>query len=79
MLHRSCDSLSTEDSNLEHGNFTTAVFSDQMRELHTPVEDLSRERHYYTMMEGESITLRISPTTCITHTALLKVLRIIIE
>jgi hypothetical protein len=24
-----------------------------MRELHTPVEDLNRERNYFTMIEGE--------------------------
>lgn len=53
MLRRSCDSLSAEDSEVEHDtNFAT--FSSQMRELHTPVEDLDRERNYFTMIEGES-------------------------
>ena len=59
MLRRSCDSLSAEDSDLEqHTNFQT--FADQMRELHTPVEDLSRERSYFTMIEGKSELYDIS-------------------
>jgi hypothetical protein len=53
MLQRSCDSLSAEDTHLEqHPNFTQ-TFTGQMRELHTPVEDLNRERNYFTMIEGE--------------------------
>jgi hypothetical protein len=56
MLRRSCDSLSAEDSEVEHDtNFAT--FSSQMRELHTPVEDLDRERNYFTMIEGESYNM----------------------
>ena len=52
MLRQSCESLSAEDSELEQPtNFTT--FASQMRELHTPVEDLNRERSYFTMIEGE--------------------------
>ena len=52
MLRQSCESLSAEDSELEQStNFTT--FASQMRELHTPVEDLNRERSYFTMIEGE--------------------------
>ncbi|XP_028411221.1 homeobox protein orthopedia-like isoform X1 [Dendronephthya gigantea] len=63
MLRRSCDSLSAEDSDLEqHTNFQT--FADQMRELHTPVEDLNRERNYFTMIEdnGKSPDGKVSPT-----------------
>ena len=57
MQQRSCDSLSTDDSEVEQHTKFAAVFTSQMRELHTPVEDLNTERNYFTMIEGECYSI----------------------